>query len=39
MKGWLLIGPEGTKSKKDFEWWIQTAIEGNKKISASKKKS
>jgi TfoX/Sxy family transcriptional regulator of competence genes len=38
MKGWLLIGPEGTKSKKDFDWWIQTAIESNKKATASKKK-
>jgi len=37
MKGWLLIGPEGTKSKKDFDWWISTAIESNKKIAASKK--
>src|SRR3989337_3978943 len=38
MKGWLLIGPEGTNAKKDFDWWIQTAIESNKKMSASKKK-
>jgi TfoX/Sxy family transcriptional regulator of competence genes len=38
MKGWLLIGPEGTNSKKDFDRWIQTAIESNKKVSASKKK-
>jgi hypothetical protein len=38
MKGWLLIAPEGTKSKKDFDWWIQTAVESNEKLTASKKK-
>lgn len=38
MKGWLLIGPEGTKSKKDFDWWIQTALESNKKATSSKAK-
>ena len=37
MKGWLLVGPEGTNSKKDFDWWIQTAIEANKKAKSSKK--
>ncbi|MFZ6014676.1 MAG: TfoX/Sxy family protein [Bacteroidota bacterium] len=37
MKGWLLISSEGTKSKKDLDWWIQTAVESNKKIAARKK--
>lgn len=39
MKGWLLVSPEGTKSKKEFDWWIQLAIESNKQVSSSKKKS
>jgi TfoX/Sxy family transcriptional regulator of competence genes len=38
MKGWLLVGPEGTASQKDFDWWIRAAIEGNKKTPKSKKK-
>lgn len=38
MKGWLLVGPEGTSSKKDFDWWINKAIEGNKNAAAPKKK-
>lgn len=33
MKGWLLVGPEGTNAKKDFDWWLKKAIEGNKKAS------
>ena len=36
MKGWLLVGPEGTTAKKDFDRWIQTAIASNKKIAAKK---
>ena len=35
MKGWLLVGPEGTSSKKDFERWIDIALEANKKVSSS----
>ena len=38
MKGWLLVSPDGTSNKKDFDWWVKTAIEGNKKLSALKKK-
>lgn len=38
MKGWLLVGPEGTKSKKDFDGWIKTALESNKAVTASKKR-
>jgi TfoX/Sxy family transcriptional regulator of competence genes len=41
MKGWLLVGPEGTSSKNDFDWWVNKAIEGNKKANerpARKKK-
>ncbi len=38
MQGWVLVGPEGTNSKKDFDWWLAKAIEGNKKAPAPKKK-
>jgi len=37
MKGWLLIGPEATSSKKDLNYWINIAIEANHKVKASKK--
>jgi len=37
MKGWLLVGPDGTNSKRDFDWWINKALEVNKKATASKK--
>lgn len=38
MKGWLLVGPDGTRSEKDFQWWLAKAIEGNKNASVAKKK-
>ena len=38
MKGWLLVSPEGIKTQKDFDWWLNKAIEGNKKASVSIKK-
>ncbi len=38
MKGWLLVSPEGMKSKQEFEWWIQLALESNRKVTGSKKK-
>lgn len=37
MKGWLLIAPEGTSSKKDFDYWIKLSLESNKKIKTVKK--
>lgn len=39
MKGWLLVGPEGTGTRKDFEWWLNQAMEGckNAKVSSKKK--
>jgi TfoX/Sxy family transcriptional regulator of competence genes len=36
MKGWVLVGPEGTRSQKDFAWWLQKAIEGNRKAALKK---
>ena len=38
MKGWLLVSPEGTKSKKDFDFWAQVAVEANKKAATPAKK-
>lgn len=38
MKGWVLVGPEGIGVKKDFDWWISKAIEGNKHAKRTKKK-
>src|SRR5687768_394111 len=34
MKGWLLVSPEATKSKKEFDWWIRLAIESNKELTS-----
>jgi TfoX/Sxy family transcriptional regulator of competence genes len=38
MKGWLLIDEDGTKNKKDFDFWVNIAIEANKKAVAPKSK-
>lgn len=38
MKGWLLVGGEGIKSKADFDFWVKTALEGNKNAKPAKKK-
>jgi TfoX/Sxy family transcriptional regulator of competence genes len=38
MKGWLLISSEATSSKKDFDFWVKTAIEANKKATTTVKK-
>lgn len=38
MKGWLLVSPEGTSSQKEFEWWLNKALEGNQKAQPAKKK-
>ena len=37
MKGFVFIDPEGTKSKKDLEFWIKLALDYNKRAKASKK--
>lgn len=34
MKGWLLVSADGTKSNKDFDFWVKTAVEANKKATA-----
>ena len=38
LKGYCYVSPEGIKSKKDFEFWINTCLEFNKSAKASKKK-
>ena len=38
MKGFVFIGPEGTRSKKDLGYWIDLALDFNKKAKASKKR-
>lgn len=35
MKGWLLIGADGWTNKKDFDFWLKTATEANKKATSS----
>lgn len=37
-KGYGYVHPEGFKSKRDFEYWVNLCLEFNKKAKASKKK-
>ncbi len=37
MKGWLLVSPEGMKSKQEFDWWMKLALESNRKVTGPKK--
>ena len=37
MKGWILVDSSGMRSNKDFNYWIDLALEFNKKAKASKK--
>jgi len=38
MSGFIMVDEHGMKSKKDFDYWIDLALEFNKKAKASKKK-
>jgi len=38
MKGYLYVAPDGYKTKKDFEYWINLAVDYNKRAKSSKKK-
>ena len=38
MKGFVFVDPEGTKSKKDLEYWLNLALDFNKRAKASRKK-
>ncbi len=39
MKGFIFINPQGMKTKKALQYWIELALEFNKQAKASKKKS
>ena len=36
MKGFVFVGEEGYKSKKDFDYWIKLSLAFNKDAKASK---
>jgi hypothetical protein len=38
MKGFVLVSSEGMKSKKDFDYWINLALDYNKIAKASRPK-
>ena len=38
MKGFVFISPEGTRTKKDLEYWVKLSLDFNKRAKASKKK-
>jgi TfoX/Sxy family transcriptional regulator of competence genes len=38
MKGFVFVGPEGTKGKRDLTSWTELALEYNKKAKPSRKK-
>lgn len=38
MKGYVLVDESGLKSKKDFDYWINLALDFNKKAKASRKR-
>lgn len=38
MKGYVFISGEGMKTKKDFDYWIDLALDFNKKAKASPKR-
>ncbi|MBK8484411.1 MAG: TfoX/Sxy family protein [Saprospiraceae bacterium] len=37
MKGYIMIDNNGMKTQKDFDFWIQLALDFNKKAKSSKK--
>ncbi len=38
MKGYVLIEDSGMRAQKDFDYWIQLALDFNKKAKSSKKR-
>lgn len=36
--GFVFVGPEGTKTEKNLDYWIDLALDFNKRAKASKKK-
>lgn len=37
MKGFVLVGPEGTKTEEDLRYWLDLALDFNIRAKASKK--
>lgn len=37
MKGFVFVSPEGTSNKKDLNYWIDLALDFNKRVKSSKK--
>ncbi len=38
MKGFVFVNPKGTGGKKDLQYWLELALDFNKKAKASKKR-
>jgi len=38
MKGFVFVDPQGTKTSKDLGYWVNLALEFNKKVKSSKRK-
>jgi TfoX/Sxy family transcriptional regulator of competence genes len=38
MKGYVMVDETGMRSKKEFEYWIELALDFNKRAKSSKKK-
>lgn len=36
-KSWVFVGPEGTQSNEDFNWWLATALKSNAQARPAKK--
>ena len=39
MKGYLLVGESGLKTKQEFQYWVDLCLEFNPKAKASKKRN
>jgi len=39
MKGFVFVSPKGTSNKRDLDYWIDLALDFNKKAKASKKRA
>lgn len=39
MRGFVFVSPKGTSSKKDLDYWIDLALNFNKKAKTSKKRT
>jgi hypothetical protein len=39
MRGFVFVNPNGVKTKKDLEYWLNLALEYNKKAKAAQKRT